>query len=135
MVKCYMNKKEYLIAEWIKKAENDLAMAKLAIDNQPELRDLICFHCQQTAEKYLKAYLVYLGIIFKKTHSLDYLIDLISDVEEVSDDLYEHAEVLDGYGVEIRYPMDWEPTNGDVDEAYNAAIAIKKIIIIKSNFQ
>jgi HEPN domain-containing protein len=80
-----MDKKELIIAVWIKKAEHDLGMAKLAIEYQPDFRDFICFHCQQAAKKYLKAYLVYLDIIFKKTHSLDYLLDLISERETVSD--------------------------------------------------
>ncbi len=123
-----MDKKKLIVDEWIKKAEHDLGMAKLAIEHQPDFRDSICFHCQQAAEKYLKAYLVYLDIIFKKTHSLDYLLDLISEQELVSDDFYSTAEILEGYGVEVRYPGYSEPTEKDVEEAYKAAINIKNAI-------
>jgi len=52
-----MNKKHSLIKEWLRKAEHDMGMADLAINNKPEYTDSICFHCQQAAEKYLKAYL------------------------------------------------------------------------------
>jgi Uncharacterized conserved protein related to C-terminal domain of eukaryotic chaperone, SACSIN len=64
-----MDKREQLVNQWITKADHDLGMAELAIANKPEYKDLICFHCQQSAEKYLKAYLVHLNIDFKKSHS------------------------------------------------------------------
>lgn len=51
----YMNRTKQIVEDWIKKAEHDLDMAKLAIEHQPDFRDSICFHCQQSAEKYLKA--------------------------------------------------------------------------------
>lgn len=99
-----MDKKQQIIDEWIKKAEQDLGMAKLAIEYQPDFRYSICFHCQQAAEKYLRV-----------------------------DDIYSTAEILEGYGVEIRYPGYAEPTEKDVEEAYQAAMDIKKVIIEKMN--
>ena len=36
--------------------------------------DIICFHSQQSAEKYLKAYLVFLDQDFPKTHALEDLV-------------------------------------------------------------
>jgi hypothetical protein len=38
---------------------------------------LICFHCQQSAEKYLKALLIERGIAFPKTHRLEDLLRLL----------------------------------------------------------
>ncbi len=67
-----MDRNIELIKEWIRKAEHDLGMAELALENKPEYIDSICFHCQQTVEKYLKAYLVSLDIRFEKKHSLSY---------------------------------------------------------------
>lgn len=126
-----MDKRKQIADEWIKKAEHDLGMAKLAIEYQPDFRDSICFHCQQAAEKYLKAYLVYLDIVFKKAHSLVYLLDLIAEHEVVPDDLYSNAEILEDYGVEVRYPGYPEPTEKDIEEAYQSAIALKNAIIGK----
>jgi HEPN domain-containing protein len=124
-----MDKKIQLVNEWITKAEHDLGMAELAISNKPEYKDLICFHCQQSAEKYLKAYLIHLNIIFKKNHSLIYLLDLIAAQEDVPDNLYETAEILEDYGVDVRYPGDWiELNETDVQEAYQAALKIKKFV-------
>ncbi len=71
-----MDNRNELIKEWINKAEHDLGMAELAMNNKPEYTDSICFHCQQAAEKYLKAYLVFLNIRFEKKHNLGYLLDL-----------------------------------------------------------
>lgn len=128
----YMDKKSELIRGWIHKAEHDLAMAELALKYKPELRAPICFHCQQAVEKTLKAYLVYLDIPFKKTHSLTYLLDLISDNEDIGDKLYSYAEILEGYAVEIRYPDgSCEPTEGEAREAYKIAEEIKQIFIEK----
>ena len=44
-------------AQWVLKAEEDIEVArKLAAEAKPH-RDAVCFHCQQAAEKYLKALL------------------------------------------------------------------------------
>jgi HEPN domain-containing protein len=63
-----MRTKEELIKSWLKKAEKDLLTAKHELSFADAVTESICFHCQQAAEKYLKAYLVYLGIPFIKTH-------------------------------------------------------------------
>jgi HEPN domain-containing protein len=124
-----MDKKKLLVDEWINKAEHDLGMAELAISNKPEYKDLICFHCQQGAEKYLKAYLIRLDINFKKSHSLIYLLDLLAAGEKVPDSLYETADILEDYGVEVRYPGDGiELNEEDMQEAYQAALKVKEFV-------
>jgi HEPN domain-containing protein len=40
---------------WFHKANRDLGLAKLAQLHTPDYPDLICYHCQQASEKYLKA--------------------------------------------------------------------------------
>ncbi|MBI3583718.1 MAG: HEPN domain-containing protein [Nitrospinae bacterium] len=125
-----MDKKLLLIKEWLRKAEHDLGMAELAIKNKPEYTDSICFHCQQASEKYLKAYLVFLNIRFEKKHNLDYLLDLISEKEKVSEEFYEMLEKLEDYAVEIRYPDDWfEPELADAKESYEIARRVKEFVL------
>lgn len=129
-----MDKRKRLVDEWIIKAEHDLGMAELAIANKPEYKDLICFHCQQGAEKYLKAFLIYLNIDFKKSHSLVYLFDLLAVREVIPESLYGIAEILEDYGVEVRYPGDWTEINEeDIREAYQAALKIKEFVKGKIN--
>lgn len=46
------------VREWLKKAEEDFAGAlHLSRRRKKPLPDLVCFHCQQAAEKFLKAFL------------------------------------------------------------------------------
>lgn len=74
-----MNGRIELVKEWIEYADHDLATAKLVIDQLPEFREIVGFHSQQATEKYVKAYLIYLDIPFKKSHSILYLIDILGD--------------------------------------------------------
>jgi HEPN domain-containing protein len=67
--------KEY--EKWFRKAESDLLVIETCIVAKVETYDACCFHAQQAAEKYLKAYLVSRNIIFPKTHDLQLLIKLI----------------------------------------------------------
>lgn len=121
-----------LIKEWINKAEHDLGMAELALKNKPEYTDSICFHCQQAAEKYLKAYLVFLNMRFEKKHNLSYLLDLINEKEKVSSEFYDILENLEDYAVEVRYPGDWiEIASEDVTEAYETAKKVKEFVLSK----
>ncbi|HEC02797.1 MAG TPA: HEPN domain-containing protein [Phycisphaerales bacterium] len=90
-------------------------MRKTALKKRPfyeieesDLTDIVCFHCQQCAEKYLKALLVYLGVHFPKTHDLRLLLDLVT--ERVSLDLKRTRVIpLSRYVIEGRYPGEWEP--------------------------
>jgi HEPN domain-containing protein len=127
-----MTDKIELVREWIRKAEHDPGMAELALENKPEYTDSIAFHSRQAAEKYLKAYLVFLNIEFEKKHSLVYLPDLISEKEKIGDEVYEVLEKLEDYAVEIRYPDDWfEPTLEDAKEAYEIANKVKEFVLNK----
>jgi HEPN domain-containing protein len=68
--------------EWVYKAEGDFATAEreFQVKDTPNY-DGICFHCQQCAEKYLKARLQEANIPFSKIHDLSALLDLTLAVE------------------------------------------------------
>jgi HEPN domain-containing protein/predicted nucleotidyltransferase len=97
--------KQDLIIEWLNKANEDLAIAKVIQMHIPEYKDSICFHCQQAVEKYLKAYLINLDMQFKKTHDLSLLLDLLSEKIEIDDSWYKKASILQFYAVDVRYPL------------------------------
>lgn len=61
-------------AQWVRKAEADFAAVEQLAGARPPVHDPLCFHCQQTAEKYLKALLTEVGVAFPKTHDLDLLL-------------------------------------------------------------
>jgi len=102
----------------LKKAEHDLDSAKLIFNHLPAYYDMICFHCQQAAEKYLKAYLIFLDIEFQKKHNLDYLLNLISQSEDIGEEIYKDAIKLDAFAVNIRYPdIIIMPSKEEIEEA------------------
>ena len=92
------------LAEWVGKAEEDFeaACVLICLRKRPT-PNAVCFHCQQSAEKYLKAYLVREGIKFPRTHDLLELHKLCSSVDpgfELIADLLDH---LNPYSIEYRY--------------------------------
>jgi HEPN domain-containing protein len=54
-----------LVAEWIRKADLDFKTA-VRLSAEGEFRDVVGFHAQQAAEKYLKALLTRRQIEFKR---------------------------------------------------------------------
>ncbi|MCD4680257.1 MAG: HEPN domain-containing protein [Bacteroidales bacterium] len=113
-------KKDKLIVEWMKFASEDYETAKFLTGMIPEPLEIICFHCQQAAEKALKAYLIRKDIQPPKTHDLDELIDLCSE-NEVNQKLRENCILLNGYSVITRYPSPQELIVEDREMAINAA--------------
>jgi HEPN domain-containing protein len=68
-----------LAAEWIAKAEADLRTARRELRARIEPNfDAVCFHAQQSAEKYLKAACVQAGVDFPKTHDVAALLALLA---------------------------------------------------------
>lgn len=91
--------------EWIKKAEGDYAAATiLSRRRKVPLHDHVCFHCQQSAEKYLKARLEEANIRIPKTHDLEELLDLALRFEPLWSALRPALEKLTDFAVAFRYP-------------------------------
>ncbi len=91
-------------AQWILKAEEDMEVARsLAALAKPK-RDAVCFHCQQGAEKNLKALLQELGLVVPKTHNLNDLLDLLLPYDDTLAPLRRCVKGLTRYAVEYRYP-------------------------------
>lgn len=54
--------KNILIQEWLDHSRKDLDSAVFLTKMMPEPLEIICFHCQQSVEKALKAYLSFLNL-------------------------------------------------------------------------
>ena len=74
-------------------------------DRPDPLLDAVCFHAQQCAEKYLKAFLTYKEIEFRKTHDLGELIALASKIDSSFEEIIDIGEKLTDYAVDVRYPL------------------------------
>jgi HEPN domain-containing protein len=62
--------------EWLMHALSDLKLGKLGQKNKGILRQQICFHAQQAAEKAFKAVLLYRKVDFPLTHDIEELMDI-----------------------------------------------------------
>ena len=79
--------------------------------------DTVCFHSQQTAEKYLKCLLTFLGIQTPRTHDLKALLLLVPAGEGFPLRV-DHIVELNPYAVGVRYADDWrEPQLSDARRA------------------
>jgi HEPN domain-containing protein len=93
------------MAKWVRKAEDDLICARLAEPNNPPLYDQVCFHCQQSAEKYLKALLQESGLVAPRSHDLIRLLDILLTHDPPLGSLRRRLNSLTQYAVDIRYPV------------------------------
>ncbi|MBO4318870.1 MAG: HEPN domain-containing protein [Treponema sp.] len=108
------------VLEWERFAEMDYITANhLDKTLYPKQMEIICYHCQQCAEKYLKALLDYLGYEIEKTHDLGNLANTISEKVLVPQDVLISCAKLTQYGVKIRYPQEFEMTDNHVKAAIN----------------
>jgi HEPN domain-containing protein len=123
-----MSTRPEIVAEvlrWMEKAENDFRNAEYVLtlkENCPF--DTVSYHCQQCAEKYLKATLILRGVDFPRTHDLVVLFNLLRQVEELNLQVQD-VQPLNRYSIESRYPGDWEPI--DENEARSALEMAQKI--------
>ena len=102
-------KNESLVKNWIEFADMDANMASFTFENMhPKPLELICYHCQQAAEKILKALQIAISenADVQKTHDLALLADSLSEIIEISDIIYNACSDLTPYGVKVRYPKE-----------------------------
>jgi HEPN domain-containing protein len=81
----------------------------------------VCFHCQQSVEKYLKAFLLEHQVAFPKTHSLIELLELCLPLDATFELQRDLMIRLERYAVHYRYPGQ----SADRDEAKAALNALK----------
>ena len=102
-------------SRWLRYAQEDLETAESVLSSGAPRQ--VCWLAQQSAEKALKAALVFLQVDFPRTHDLDVLLSLIPDdwaVKAAAPDLAELSE----WAVEARYPGSWpEATTDDATRA------------------
>jgi HEPN domain-containing protein len=94
-----------LTHEWVILAEGDYRYAIIGMRaKDTSVYNGVCFHCQQAAEKYLKAFLVEHQIEFRPKHDLLYLLNLALNVDAAFEFIRMDLEFLNDYAVDVRYP-------------------------------
>ena len=95
-----------LTARWVRKAEADIIGARALNSLRPAVPDLVCFHCQQSAEKYLKALMQELATPAPpRTHNLVKLLGHLLPHAPTLAKLRRGLRSLNPYAVDVRYPM------------------------------
>ena len=114
------------VAEWFKYANMDFLSAEHLLTLHKLPLEIICFHCQQAAEKYLKGYLVFKNTVEPpKTHDLVLLRIECMETDIRFESISRACEVLTRYGVQSRYPNEMEITKNDMQKALEYAKQIR----------
>jgi len=116
-----------LIKDWLSLAEENLLFAKAGMKEDFSPYRTICFMCQGSAEKYLKAFLLWNDWELKKTHDLSKLLDLCCEYNDSFKHFFPECELLNEYIVEGRYPSDHSTENITKDDAKKAIEATENI--------
>jgi HEPN domain-containing protein len=114
------------VAEWMQLADDDLYSAKILNEAIRRPFEIICYHCAQATEKYLKAYLTFRDIIPKKTHDLVFLYNLCIEKDTEFQNIKTICEFLNRFASDIRYPHKYEVTENNVNFSINAVEEVKK---------
>ena len=111
--------------EWVKKAEEDyLAALDLARRRKVPLHNSVCFHCEQCAEKYLKARMEEAGLHIPKTHDLEVLLNALLPAEPLWTSLRPALQDLTDFAVDFRYPGN-QATKQDAKTALRDCKAVR----------
>lgn len=98
-----MKNKEFVM-EWLKRAKSNLERAKAGRVSKDVLYEDLCFDCQQSAEKAIKALLISIDKRFPPIHSIARLLELLSETDiEIPEKVKKTIDLTD-YAVETRYP-------------------------------
>jgi HEPN domain-containing protein len=94
------------VREWLYRASLDEVSADQLISGTRPVPETAVFHCQQLAEKALKAFLVSVNVPFPKIHDLVDLLALCTRQDSEFAQLLDIARALTPYATIFRYPTD-----------------------------
>lgn len=115
--------------EWFHYADTDLKAAKHLRTMIPTPIEIICYHCQQSSEKYLKGYLALNGGKIQKTHDLAILNKLCQNFHPEFAKVMGECINLTDFGIQTRYPFELDVNDEDVPLAIESAEKIKQFVM------
>ena len=111
--------------DWLRRAKSNLERARVGKIKDEILYEDLCFDCQQSAEKALKALLISIDKEFPPTHSIARLLEIASETKtEIPAEIRKAIDLTD-YAVKTRYPGESEPVT---KEEYEEAVTIAETI-------
>ena len=118
-----------VVKEWWRYAEMDLATATRMLAHHPVPLEIIAYHCQQAAEKFLKSFLVYNNQDVPKTHDIVEICSKCSVIYGDFMELYEQCKKLNPYAISTRYPSGLQLADYHIKEALECAEEIKEFVL------
>lgn len=103
-------------------AEKDFRSAKILFEHNAD-NEIVCFHCQQAIEKYLKGYLIFKTGELQEGHSLVKLCKKAMIHDNTFGDFLKDLAFVNTYYIETRYPA-IDPlivSKEDTEECFNIA--------------
>jgi len=117
------------VGEWLDLAHQDLASAQFLLSMRPVPVEVICFHCQQAAEKFLKVVLNSSNLTIPKTHDLLVLLDLVRATDPKFGSLESPLADLNDFSVVVRYPAHLTLDETDAKKALIDAEADRSFVL------
>jgi len=121
-----------LVHDWLMRADHDLRSARALSSLADPLLDTAIYHCQQAAEKSIKAWLQGRDEPFPKTHDISDLVEQAAVSNPDFAQLEKAAAVLTPYATAFRYPggvFAAMPTGEEFDEALAHAQTIYDFVV------
>lgn len=119
-----------LVSGWLAVVDDDLRQVVNNLKGPMPSPSGAAYHCQQAAEKLVKAVLAKEGLAFPKTHDIAALVGLLPDGHQLKARLQGLAK-LTPYGVAYRYPAEdeWElPAAETIDTWRREIEAIRSLV-------
>jgi len=117
------------VKEWLAKASGDLKSSRKLIKDDDETLDSAAYFTQQSAEKALKAYLIFRKQVVPRTHDLERLLELCMHYEPLFGHFLDDVLQLSPFATYSRYPDDrFYVDRTDVLNAISSAEKILKFV-------
>lgn len=120
---------------WLAKARSDLRSAAILSNAESPLYDTAIYHCQQAAEKAVKAFLHFHGAHVQRIHHVTRLVEAAAVIETTFSSFVDDADLLSPLATAFRYPdeSDWnaplQPSEEEHEEAHAAARRIYDFVL------
>lgn len=115
------------VADWLKHAADDEQTARLVSPHG--LHAIVGFHCQQEAEKLLKACAVALELEPPRVHHLPTLLDALERAGVVLPDIADDCRLLTPFATVSRYPGHGDLSADDAALALAAAGRVRGAVL------
>lgn len=115
--------------DWFKMAHKDFNSARILYEHDADL-GIVCFHCQQAIEKYLKGYLIFKSGVLMDGHSLVKLCKKAMEFDKIFSEYVKDCAFVSTFYIETRYPAE-DPmivTKDDAEECLRIAKNLIELI-------